>query len=170
MPLQIFDDIHFAAENAPGPNATRVIFDNPDGSTTYDALRVYRFGDRSKDYDWTSPRRQAEGDFARPTDQALNGLALSQVRFGRKGAVGKDTPFVSVATNYVALYQNGEPWVQQLLTKVPDLGVFVVPFATVMRPAINSHATKSETEWLYYDGAQALTAFLQQWRVNPYRA
>lgn len=169
MPLQVFDDVHFATENREADNCTRVIWDNPDGSTAYDNLKVYRFGDRGKAYDWTSPKRQSQGgNFQRP--QNLNGLALSQVRFGRKGAVGADTPFVSVATNFQALHDNGEAWVQNLLTVVPDLGVFVVPFATVMRPGINSHATKVETEWLFYDGDSALLDYLQEWRPNPYRA
>ena len=171
MPLKIFDDMHFATENAQEPKCTRVIWDKEDGSTEYDYLKVYRFGDRGKDYDWTSPKRQATGgNFPRPTDFKLNDFALSQVRFGRKGVVGPDTPFVSIATSYEKLYEHGEPWVQELLKVVPDLGVFVVPFAAVMRPSINSSATKNETEWLYYDGDQALLGHLQAWRVNPYKA
>lgn len=171
MPLKIFDDMHFAVENATDANCTRVIWDNDDGSTQYDNLKVYRFGDRGKDWDWTSPKRQAtRGNFPRPTDFKLNDFALSQVRFGRKGTVGPNTPYVSIATNYQKLHDHGEPWVQELLRVVPDLGVFVVPFATVMRPSINSSATKNETEWLYYDGDQPLLHYLQEWRQNPYRA
>jgi len=170
MALQIFDNVHFATENGEAVNCTRVITDNADGSTEYDNLKVYRFGDRGKAFDWTSPKRQGSGgNFPRPTNRNLDGLALSQVRFGRSGAVGADTPFVSVATNYKALHDNGEPWVQALLTKVPDLGVFVVPFGTVMRPGINSHATKKETEWLFYDGDASLTSYLLEWQANPYR-
>lgn len=170
MALKIFDDVHFAAENANVSNCTRVIWDREDGTTAYDNLKVFRFGDRGKDYDWTSPKRQGQrGNFARPTNMQLDGLALSQVRFGRKGAVGADTPFISVATNYEALYQHGEPWVQELLKNVPDLGVFVVPFNEVMRPGINSHATRTETEWLFYDGNAALLTYLHQWLPNPYR-
>jgi hypothetical protein len=170
MGLLVFDDIHFATENAKEPLCTRVISDNDDGSTNYDVLRVYRFGDQSKAIDWTSPKRQAVGgNFPRPSDGTLNDLALSQVRFGRKGTLGSATPFISVATSYAALFKHGEPWVQNLLKKVPDLGVFDVPFSSVMRPGINSHATKAETEWLYFDGAQPITAYLLEWRANPYR-
>lgn len=170
MPLQIFNDQHFVAENAQETNCVRVIWDVDDFTSTYDNLIVYRFGNRATAWDWTSPKRQAQGgNFARPSDTKLNQLALSQVRFGRKGVAANDTPFVSVATNYEALYNHGEAWVQKLLKVVPDLGVFVVPFATVMRPGINSHATKVETEWLYYDGDNPLLDYLDEWRTNPYR-
>ncbi|MDH3909950.1 MAG: hypothetical protein OEU09_01550 [Rhodospirillales bacterium] len=170
MALQIFDNVHFATENGGSVNCTRIITDNADGSTEYNNLKIYRFGDSGKDYDWTSPKRQkSKGNFDRQTNRDLHALALSQVRFGRKGAVGDDTPFVSVATNYKALHDNGEPWVQELLKKVPNLGVFSVPFGTVMRPGINSHATKSETEWLFYDGDAALITYLVEMIDNPYR-
>lgn len=169
MGLKIFNDVHFTTENLNADNCTRVIWDNDDGTTAYDNLRIFRFGDKGKDYDWTSPKRQGEGgNFERPSNNRLNSLALSQVRYGRKGQLGKETPFVSVATNYEALYENGEPWVQKLLAKVPNLGVFDVPFETVMRPGINSHATKTETEWLYYDGDTALLDYLTHWETNPY--
>ncbi|MEY4766805.1 MAG: hypothetical protein RI907_3478 [Pseudomonadota bacterium] len=171
MPLQVFDDAHFSKENSGGShNCTRVIWDTDDGGTSYDNIKIFRFGNKGVAWDWTSPKRQGvQGNFPRASDPTLNGLALSQVRFGRKGAVGPETPFVSVATNYQALYENGEPWVQELLKCVPDLGVFIVPFDTLMRPGINSHATVKETEWLYYDGGAPLLSYLHKWLPNPYK-
>ncbi|GAB6909790.1 conserved hypothetical protein [Desulfosarcina cetonica] len=168
MPLIIFDDVYFGSENAAGRTCTRVIWDNEDGSTEYDNLKIYRFGDRGKSYDWTSPERQkTNGNFARPSDFRLNQMALSQVRFGRGGI---DTgPFVSVATSHEALHSSHDPWVQKILQSAPDLGVLVVPFATLMRPSINSEATKKETEWLYFDGGAPLTDYLQSWLPNPYK-
>ena len=162
------------AQNGDDPSCVvaRTLGPAPFGGTrgVVDQVVVYRFGDRGKGYDWQSPRRQRDGTFQRPGNSQLNALALSQVRFGRKGDVGPDTPFVSVATSYQRLYTNGEPWVQDILGKVPDLGVFVVPFACLMRPSINSHATKVETEWLYYDGDREITHYLREWRANPYKA
>jgi len=67
------------------------------------------------------------------------------------------------------LKQHGDPWVQNLLKVIPDLGVFVVPFVFVNRPSINSTATKNETEWLYYDGQKPLLDCLLEWRANPYK-
>jgi len=168
MPLNVFNDLHFTTENAAGPRCTRVIWDTEGGDTSYDNLKVYRFGDRGKSYDWTSPQRQAAGaNFARPTDFRLNQMALSQVRFGRGGV---DTgPFVSVATSHQALRGSPDPWVQKILASAPDLGVFVVPFSIVMRPSINSDATKKETEWLVFDGDAPLLDYLQGWEPNPYR-
>jgi hypothetical protein len=128
---------------------------------------VYRFGDRRKPGDWESPRRR-EGNLAPPPQRELNDLALSQVRFGRKGAVGS-TPFISVATSFTRLFENAEPWVQGILRSAPDMGEFVVPFDCVMRPSINSHATKAETEWLYYDLDHPILGFLRGWQANPFR-
>jgi hypothetical protein len=102
-------------------------------------------------------------------DKQLNDAALMQVRFGRKSDLGNDVPFISVATDYTALEQNGEIWVQNLLKIVPDLGVFIVTFQYVNRPSINSSCTKQETEWLYYDGDHPILDYLDEWRPNPYR-
>ena len=48
MPVKSFNDVHFATENGESVNCTRVIWDNDDGSTSYDNLKIYRFGDRGK--------------------------------------------------------------------------------------------------------------------------
>jgi hypothetical protein len=74
-----------------------------------------------------------------------------------------------VATDYNALYDNGESWVQKILQTVPTLGVFIVPFNTLYRPSPTKLISKQETEWLYFDGNNPITAYLSQWQNNPKR-
>lgn len=67
--------------------------------------------------------------------------------------------------------QAAQAWAKRRETGLsePDLGIFVVPFATLMRPSINSDATKKETEWLYFDGGAPLLDYLDSWLPNPYK-
>jgi hypothetical protein len=174
MPNPVIFDF---ATNGDDPTAfvARTLGPAPGGGTmgVVDLVTVYRFGDRDQAWDWLSPcRQQMSGGFARPTPSLLNDRAMFQVRFGRKSdpKVMTDIPFVSVATSYSRLFDRGEPWVQEILRTVPHLGVFVVPFSCVMRPSINSHASRAETEWLYYDGDEPITQYVTEWRDNPYRS
>lgn len=132
---------------------------------------VYRFGDRTKPRNWSSWKRTAsEGDFDRPSNSTLNDWAIKQSSYGSKSENAKDNPFISVATDHASLYENGEVWVQDILEKTPDMGVFSVPFDLLFRPSPTKLVSKTETEWLFYDGDDSMTDYLVRWEDNPYKA
>ncbi|RCK69438.1 hypothetical protein DT076_11180 [Desertihabitans brevis] len=129
---------------------------------------VYRFGDRSKGIDWLSRRRQgAGGGFPRPGPEELNDWALKQSSYGSSSENVADNPFLSVATDPDALYAHGEGWVQKILEAAPTLGVFLVPAGALFRPSPTKLISRSETEWLYYDGDAPITDHLEEWLANP---
>ncbi|WP_211102394.1 hypothetical protein, partial [Azospirillum brasilense] len=89
---------------------------------------VYRFADKAKATDWRSRRRNTVGGgFAKPSDSVLNDWALKQSSYGSQSENANDNPFLSVATDYEALYGRAEGWVKKILETAPDLGVFSVP-------------------------------------------
>ena len=134
-----------------------------------DHVIIYRFGDRSKDHDWLSRRRQKHGDFGRPSANELNDWAIKQSSYGSKSEGIEDNPFLSVATDYKTLFDHGEGWVQTILREVPDLAVFSAPFGDLYRPSPTKLISKQETEWLYYDGSSPILHKLVKWVANPYR-
>jgi len=136
-----------------------------------DKVKLYRFGDDTVSVDWLSRARQAAGGtFTRPGKVKLNEWALLQSSYGSKSvSVGTGVnPFLSVATSYAALFKNGEPWVQKIITGTPNLAVFTVPFTVVFRPSPTKSISKMETEWLYLDDAHDIKHYLTEMRVNPY--
>lgn len=144
--------------------------DEPFRMADNDHVYVYRFGDEHTAHDWLSRRRQAAGgNFPAPPPNELNDWALKQSSYGSQSENAEDNPFISVATDYETLYENGEVWVQGILRTVPTLGVFLVPAGTLYRPSPTKSISKMETEWLYYDGGAPITAHLQEWRANPKR-
>ncbi|MCA9655042.1 MAG: hypothetical protein H6712_27430 [Myxococcales bacterium] len=135
-----------------------------------DRVILYRFGNRTMDWDWLSRKRQANGGaFATPPGTLLNEWALKQSSFGSNSEGIQDNPYLSMATSYQRLFDQGEGWVQDILRSVPHLGVFSVPFRYVHRPRPTKSISKMETEWLYYDGDEELLGYLVEWRDNPYR-
>jgi hypothetical protein len=135
-----------------------------------DKVLVYRFGDRNKAIDWLSRRRQKEnGSFTKPKDSALNDWALKQSSYGSQSENVEENPFISVATSYETLYNDGEVWVQKILKEVPHIGVFSVPFDELYRPRPTKLISKKETEWLYYDGTNAIMTYFKEWKDNPYK-
>ena len=132
---------------------------------------VYRFGDQNQAWDWLSRKRQgAGGNFPAPTANDLNDWALKQSSYGSSSEGIEGNPFISVATDFESLYANGEGWVQKILQSVPTLGVFLVPPGALYRSSPTKLISKSETEWLFYDGGAPITQYVQEWRDNPKRA
>ncbi|WP_080002568.1 hypothetical protein [Burkholderia ubonensis] len=130
---------------------------------------VYRFGNKDIPHDWLSRKRQeAGGNYPRPSDQDLNDWALKQSSYGSSSENAQDNPFLSVATSYTDLFNNGEVWVQKILEKAPNLVKLSVPFATVFRSSPTKLISKSETEWLYYDGDASLLSNNPEILPNPY--
>ncbi|WP_414447868.1 hypothetical protein AB4851_14920 [Burkholderia sp. 22PA0099] len=114
---------------------------------------LYRFGNAAVPRDWLSRMRQAHpGGFPMLSPPALNEWALKQTSYGSQAEGIEGNPFVSVATSYQALYDHGEGWVQKIIQNTPNLVSFSAPFNMVFRPSPTKLISKSETEWLYYDG------------------
>ncbi|MFZ0710111.1 MAG: hypothetical protein WAM53_08745 [Terrimicrobiaceae bacterium] len=131
---------------------------------------LYRFGDRNKPLDWLSRKRQANhGNYVRPSDSELNDWAILQCSYGSKSENAENNPFLSTATNYADLFQNGEIWVQGILRQVPDVAEFSVPFDRVFRSSPTKTISKTETEWVYYDGDEELLHWLVRFIDNPYK-
>lgn len=96
---------------------------------------VYRFGRSAESRDWISRRRQNNGNFGAAAGiQDMNSLALGQSSFGSSATNVEDNPFILVATDIVSLKNNGEGWVANILSTVPNLGKFSVPFENLFRP------------------------------------
>ncbi|MDF8263556.1 hypothetical protein [Luteipulveratus flavus] len=149
----------FSAANAAGES-----FRTGAGGAVY----IYRFGDQNVGRDWLSRKRQgAGGNFPAPAANTLNDWALKQSSYGSQSEGIADNPFISVATDYDELYNHGEGWVQKILQTVPTLGEFLVPPATLYRPSPTKLISKSETEWLFYDGDHPIADYLVGWQVNP---
>ena len=151
----------FTPQNAGGEAYTT----DPNGN-----VRIYRVGDRSVARDWLSRRRKgAGGNFPGLAATDLNDWALKQSSYGSESEGIADNPFISVATDPDALFDNGEGWVQKILQTVPTLGVFVVPPGSLYRPSPTKLISRHETEWLYYDSAAPITDYLESWSANPRR-
>jgi len=133
-------------------------------------VKLYRFGDRNKPQNWLSPRRQANnGNYPRLSNADLNDWAIKQCSYGSASENAQDNPFLSMATSYADLFQNGEVWAQGILRQVPDLGEFSVPFDRVYRSSPTKTISKMETEWVYYDGGEPLLNWLVNFIANPYK-
>lgn len=135
-----------------------------------DHVFLFRFGNRTVDRDWRSRKRQGSGGgFPMVSGSLLNEWAIKQTSFGSNSEGIEENPYLSMATSYQDLFDNGEVWVQNILRGTPHLGVFSVPFTYVHRPKPTKSISRAETEWLYYDGDRLLLDYLVEWRANPYR-
>jgi RHS repeat-associated protein len=131
-------------------------------------VKIYRFGDQKQEWDWESRNRQdSNGNFAEPSD--LNSWAIKQSSFGSGSENPTKNPFISIATDHESLSHSSDPWVQKIVKESPDLRVMEVPPEMLVRPRPTKPLSKTETEWLFYDGDNSMGQFHSEWVPNPYK-
>jgi RHS repeat-associated protein len=131
-------------------------------------VKIYRFGDKDKSYDWESRSRQEhQGDFSEPSD--MNSWAIKQSSFGSGSDNPTKNPFISIATDHETLSHSSDPWVQKIVKESPDLRVMEVPPEALIRPRPTKPLSKAETEWMFYDGDGAMNKYHSTWLPNPYK-
>lgn len=132
-------------------------------------VKVYRFGDQGKQWDWESKNRWNNDHNGFQEPNSLNDWAIKQSSFGSGSENAGQNPLISVATDPDSLRKSNDPWVQKILNESPDLRVMEVPPESLIRPKPTKPISKEETEWMFYDGDSSMNNFHSEWRPNPFK-
>ncbi|MBP2330551.1 RHS repeat-associated protein [Kibdelosporangium banguiense] len=162
-------------DKAPNRNGAKTFGKDTAGNEKYELsedgtkVKIYRFGDQSKPYDWESKSRwnNDHNDFTQPDD--LNSWAIKQSSFGSGSEGANKNPFISIATDPGSLAKSNDPWVQKIVKESPDVRVMEVPAELLVRPRPTKPISKEETEWLFYDGDYKMSDFHKEWQPNPFK-
>jgi RHS repeat-associated protein len=130
-------------------------------------VKVYRFGDRSNPQELISNlEKHGTPEQRANIERLMKDPDFAEHRAEQHAAGYTDlSPYISVAGSPHRAFNTTDPWLGEITSRTPDLGVFEVPRDRLT--ALDNELSISETELLFHGGD--LGDHLVKWIPNPYR-